>query len=129
MNVELATRVRELIRQYPERHNQATWSSDTTVNPINNCGTTACIAGWVAAANGLTVYDVEHHDDGVRRQMDIDLYAGDQLGLDPKQADALFYSDTNEAGLAVLDRLIETNGEATPGELWDVADEVSANAS
>jgi hypothetical protein len=108
MNVELAKKVKALIELYPDRHDQRTWSSSCTTNPAKSCGTTACIAGWVAAAQGLTVLEVTDRGD-------IAEWAEEQLDIDNDEADKLFYTLDNDKALAYLGELID-EAEASNGK-------------
>lgn len=125
MNVELAKKVRELIRKYPEKHDQNTWCSNESANPLKSCGTTACIAGWVAAVRGYTVAQIESEevfaDKGI---YSVARYAQQELKLTDDQEGALFYEFHNTSALAMLDLLIESNGEADSADLREVATEV-----
>jgi hypothetical protein len=103
VNVELAKTVLNLIRKYPERHDQELWATRTDLSPLKDCGTSACIAGWVAAANGLTVKQVPGGSEN------IDKWAAVQLGIDESTADDLFYCFDNEEALTRLDNLIQEN--------------------
>lgn len=100
MNIELAERVRGLIRKYPERHDQETWASEGDLNPIKHCGTSACIAGWVAAAKGFTLNDL------TEAGHDVEYFARDALGITSEQANALFYNFNNREALGYFDELI-----------------------
>ncbi|WP_432112795.1 hypothetical protein [Streptomyces sp. S1] len=100
MNVELAKKVRALIKKYPERHDQSDWSSDDDLNPAEHCGTSACIAGWVAAAKGYTLSKVRNEG------WTIDTFARDALDLSPEDSFRLFYTFDNAEALQVFDDLI-----------------------
>lgn len=117
-NLELAKTVRELIRQHPNQHNQCEWSTNYYSNPIRDCGTSACIAGWVAAANGRTVNDVEEDETLQARGIYmVSSYAQEELGLSEAQHDSLFWELNDKDALTKLDLLIETNGEADYDDL------------
>lgn len=101
MNVELAIEVRDLIRVYPERHNQAEWCSDEGKLVTESCDTSACIAGWVAAVKGVTVADL------AQQGKEVGSWAAAQLGLTDEEREELFYTWDNDEALAKLDILID----------------------
>jgi hypothetical protein len=43
-NVELLQKTMQFIKDNPDKHDQSTW--------INECGTTACFAGWACMLSG-----------------------------------------------------------------------------
>lgn len=110
-NVKLAKDVRELIRLYPERHDQHAWSTNSNSNPKDDCGTKACLAGWTAAACGYTVRQVEEGEAGIpggysEIYVAIDYWAREKLGLDEEQMYDLFYCYDKEVALERFDELI-----------------------
>lgn len=92
---ELAQKILDQITAHPETHDQGSW--------VDVCGTTYCIAGWAVALNALPG-DNETLQAG-RRAMarelntvtDWEALGRKLLGLDEDAADALFFSDTQEA--------------------------------
>lgn len=132
-NVDLMLQVREQISREPETHSQGVWASR------NDCGTTACVAGWAVILSGTPmdwraiptttlVHDEEwvawlvtHPADDQEPALCWTAGEGDHirsvaeelLGLTPQEADALFYTARNGAALRLLDRYIEEgkNGE------------------
>lgn len=118
-NQVLAAEVLELIRQFPEQHDQYNWSTDYDRNPVKSCGTKACIAGWVAAAQGKTLRQVEDELDAFESIPD---YARDQLGITNEQADTMFHTYDNDGALAMLNLLIETNGKCSSDEMYAEGD-------
>jgi hypothetical protein len=102
LNVELMEKVRDKIRENPDRHDQNSWAVRMP------CGTTYCIAGWTAVLSGATIdwdSDEEHaYADTVNNGAEaICEYAQDQLGLESYR---LFFLNDRQA-LEELDRLIE----------------------
>lgn len=54
MNTELFAKIRDMIREHPERHDQSTWESQSVTG---ECGTARCVAGWaVTLTTGKPVY-------------------------------------------------------------------------
>ena len=126
---QVAARVAQIIRSRPERWDQASWVNTNeselpdvfdvtdTLDDLDGCGTTCCVAGWAAfvAAPPGTRYDAVEAwlilPDG--SQHIIQQYAADALGLD--EGDdwddangmfALFLSrNSSEQVLAELDRI------------------------
>ena len=110
----LAQRVSAHVRAHPEQHAQGDWYQE------NNCGTTACVAGWTAILDGAEL-SKDFYDNGfveanrVRNANGtsrlIANYAQEALGLTRDEAKNLFYS-RERAALTYLDRLI------AKGEDW-----------
>lgn len=115
MNVELAKKVREMIRQHPERHDQCMWSSHWDLNPAKHCGTAACIAGWVAAVKGKTLNELG------KQGIDVVDFAVEALEITHDQGNVMFYTTDNDPALLMFDKLIETEGAATEQDLCDAA--------
>ena len=117
MNTELFRQINEIISARPEKHDQATWESQSP----RECGTARCVAGWavylttgepllswqpgedirlsdatVELAHDKGVY-VEHPGDSVT----IPRLAAKLLGLTRDEAASLFYSDDLPARWAV----------------------------
>lgn len=99
-NIPLMEKVEGLILDHPEQHNQNWWSSDDDRLPTEHCGTSACVAGWTAAALGYTVRDIE----GMERE--IDYWAAEQLGISEEERSNLFYNFNEERALLYLQQLI-----------------------
>ena len=85
------------------------------------CGTTACAAGWVGILTGVTIA-IEGRailPDG--REVRLEAYARERLGLDPGQAKTLFHT-TTEVAKILLRQLAEGEPFDYPGayrELYD----------
>lgn len=47
---ELGERVLKLVTEHPEQHDNGTWVHEST-EPVDLCGTTACLAGWAVVLN------------------------------------------------------------------------------
>lgn len=75
---ELLSEVRRLILEEPKRYNQEHVFTDPVNRNAPQCGTIACVAGWVAVLKGLD------------RNRDIMSQAANVLGIDDTEADELF---------------------------------------
>ncbi len=111
-NVDNLVTVRALIGMHPDQHDQSNFSSNHYSNPIDNCGTTACVAGWTIAMQGMTLAEAYTHQDTMFDGMSISAIAGDILGLSFEEATDLFFNTLDEedpeaAALAMLDEFIE----------------------
>lgn len=103
MNTELAMEALASAKANPDRFDMGTWfggprggsrGAEVTEDHMPPCGTTACLAGWVAFHQGpvgsriagtiVTVPDAE-------RSVDIEIYARDALDITQDQANVLFY--------------------------------------
>lgn len=113
----LAKRVRDHLTEHPEQHKQANFWRRT------DCGTTACIAGWVAILDGVDL-EIEPALSGpgasattLATGEDISHYAGRVLGLTHGEIESLFYDIQDEtAALTYLCELIaEAEAEAFTG--------------
>ena len=121
-NTELFAKIRDMIREHPEQHDQSAWESQ----PVDECGTTRCVAGWAvyleAGAPLLTsdsgVYlTPEVEALGLRLGLvrggfedDLDMIpviAQRLLGLDDRQAHQLFYRMNNQQALEQVERYAE----------------------
>ncbi len=107
-NVDNLVTVRSLISMHPERHCQDTFFSHSDSNPITDCGTTACVAGWTVAMLGMTSDDIF----AASPYVSTSCIARDALGLSDEEADKLFFGTLSEedpeaAALAMLDEFIE----------------------
>ncbi|MFF5973674.1 hypothetical protein ACFY7C_19315 [Streptomyces sp. NPDC012769] len=97
-NTDLMLQVRNQIRMEPERHRQAAFESF--------CGTTRCIAGWaIFIATGQQV-DVACNL-GTSYWQHPETVGAKLLGLNEKEAGAIFYELDEGKALAKLDALIE----------------------
>ena len=117
MNTELFAKIRDMIREHPEQHDQSAWESQ----PVDECGTTRCVAGWaVALTTGLPVYswqpgeEIRLSDATLRLAHEKGVYVEDLgdngvvpalaarlLSLTPNEAGSLFYSEDERAHRAV----------------------------
>lgn len=75
---ELAQAVLDHVTKHPEKHKQSTWvvggTAEDYYDPkINECGTTACLAGWTVLLNA---------PDGVTRAEDARVRIAEELGID-----------------------------------------------
>lgn len=127
-NVELLTKVRDLIKTEPAKLDMGLWGTmPTDVIKFKNgfakvsCGTTACIAGWAVQLSGDQLLvreedlctgwetdetiDVEHCVARNGRSFLIDDRAQKLLGLTADEAEALFMCTDSQA-VEYLDLLI-----------------------
>lgn len=116
INTELFAKVRDVIKDQPDQHDQSTWESVLT----ESCGTTRCVAGW--AIHLTTGEKVVHWEPGLpfieaspsvrtlaaERNIQADSddrdgltlipgLAASLLGLTKAQADILFFADNKGA--------------------------------
>lgn len=128
MNIELMTKVRDHVVAHPEQHDQGTWARKT------ECGTTACAAGWTLLLGNPEVAR-EYADEevftftGVVRRVfgspSVADAAANLLDIDAYQADMLFIqAKTHEGAVAVMNELIETDGEIDWRDLETIVDEI-----
>lgn len=118
-NAELFAKIRDIIRDNPEQHDQSTFEDDA-------CGTTRCVAGWAiyleAGAPLFTsdpgvcltpeVKALEERLGLVRGGFEDDLdmvpvIAQKLLGLNDQQAHQLFYRMNNRRALELVERYAE----------------------
>lgn len=87
MNVELLQRVKAQILAEPNRFDMSSWMLDENDNDIyttqlfQECGSTACIAGWLVLLGSDRVVRGEEMAD----------VAAELLGVDVRVAETLFY--------------------------------------
>lgn len=86
MNTERLRQVQESIRTHPLKFSMNQWAKGVLVAANPECGTTACIAGWVLA----------HHFDHINgsayaEPLAVPTYAKYILGITDDQADDLFF--------------------------------------
>jgi hypothetical protein len=118
MNTELARKVLDQIRIFPETHNQRSYVKE------NECGTTCCIAGHALSFSGYTLAHVRDYENAYKgltfRRPDggemVDTWwteAMDLLGLSHGEAVRLFFEWDNEAAIELLEQMIKSaeNGE------------------
>lgn len=109
-NVDAMLEVKNAILNHPGQHDQSSFSSNHTKNPLDDCGTTCCVAGWALAVNGMTLDQVFTADSLVSSISD---KAAELLGLTYAEGQALFYDtlddedDAEKAALDLLDEYIE----------------------
>lgn len=118
-NAELFAKIRDIIRDNPEQHDQSTFEDDA-------CGTTRCVAGWaIYLEAGAPLFT---SDPGVRLtpevkaleerlglvrggfEDDLDMVpviAQKLLGLNDRQAHQLFYRMNNRRALELVERYAE----------------------
>lgn len=107
--VTQAYAVLDFIEAHPDKHDQSRWIYSPTAEEIppgvigpdevyagydrdrvlNECGTTACYAGWYALLAGRVFSGYGHLLSGGRQ--DVPRFAAKGLGLTPDEAYALFY--------------------------------------
>ena len=125
-NIELLTKVRDLVIKTPDRLEMGSWGTvaedlvefDDGHKAKVSCGTTACVAGWAVQLHGYKfIVDAENRElDGAYfvtdcvagngRVMDIDEKARKLLGLTPEEADFLFLDVGNDEVVDVLNDFI-----------------------
>lgn len=120
-NVELARKVREHTRMYPDLLDMDTWidkggaldDEESHWGPVGDvenavaCGTTACFAGWTVVIAGLGVHGTStiHNSDGTFDS--VERAAVRLLGIDHMDAGRLFMCDVEDLD----DVLFEIFGE------------------
>lgn len=128
MNIELMTKVRDHVVAHPEQHDQEIWAKKT------ECGTIACSAGWTLLLGNPEVARQYADEEaftftGVVRRFYSSLSVADAaaglLDIDAYQADMLFIQAlTREGAVAVMNKLIETNGQVSWIKLEAILDEI-----
>ncbi|MFE0101205.1 hypothetical protein [Streptomyces sp. NPDC059009] len=103
-NTELLVKIRDMIREHPEQHDQDHWAKRTS------CGTTYCIAGWAAVLTGAQLDWIPVHGGWSANTIDnedeyIEICAQRVMGLSDEETD-LFCLHNAEA-LLLLNELIE----------------------
>lgn len=109
LNPELAWRVRDVIVQHPEHHDQGAWIDPgrgwpfdarlTADDVLASCGTTACAAGWTVLLAGYRVDDNAYIYDanGVRIERLISHLAQELLGLTRDERTRLFHAVSEDS--------------------------------
>lgn len=109
LNIELAEKVLSHIEHDPDSHYQGSW--------INDCGTTACIAGHAMLASGEFVRKLDvgilgdryarlvHRDTGEYPEPVIE--GARLLGLNGSQATSIFMEMEEDQAIAKLRRLVD----------------------
>lgn len=109
-NTDLMIQVRDHVIEHPETHVQNVWVSR------NECGTTACIAGWAVQLAGIQLGQTDAFGETFEAAdgRTVRTHATDLLGLTYREAGHLFGGGHAESeALAVLEAMIEAgkNGE------------------
>lgn len=144
-NIELARKALEHIAKYPEAHDQTKWVfrnlddglrgeayQEAKCFPVSAsngehppCGTTLCMAGWVAflgAPEGAKIDVLTGHVVlPTGSEGDIEYYARDLLGLSGSQANAMFYQAKTAEHLTKMVGHLEDNPDAPGYVLNDAA--------
>lgn len=109
----LIAQAMEFIEAHPERWNQETWGeTEPGASLTEPCGTTGCLAGWMAWIDGMEPGRVGHLVEGLHGQTwtfihepgkegsstDIETWAAQRLDLEDGE-DLLFGSDNSMAVL------------------------------
>lgn len=90
-NTVMFKKVHDQITQHPELHEQDDWEQ----TPVRECGTQRCVGGW-------TLHFLNPGRDVLATTLLLDEHgrtdraAARVLGLDPVEADHLFYNTTNQ---------------------------------
>jgi hypothetical protein len=129
LNTELAERIIGQILMEPERFDMGEWVSETgTIGQLReNCGTSACIAGWAAMLTlplnarvggdrATRVFLCDGTDEPVS------VAAERALGLEPDVADVLFTETGDDEAVVALKFLIG-NPDATGDDLKNFLDD------
>jgi hypothetical protein len=126
MNVELAQKALDSIRQFPENHDQGSWISGPTLDVNDDreigCGTSMCFAGWVAfhaAPVGSQLIDgigVRFPNGETDR---ISTYARESLDIGYEQAGAFFYGAGSLEELELLTTYLADNPDASASVLYE----------
>lgn len=134
MNIELAEQILNQIKSKPKTHYQGHWwdndqnldgNGDSRVNTVENvdeCGSTACVAGWALLFSGYK-FRTHHFVDQVQVPGETGWQAfpgwidpltkgANLLGLDPQTAYSLFHSETEEEAIEVLEDLVDAEKTA-----------------
>jgi hypothetical protein len=78
-------RVMDFIDKNPDRHYQGVWGLK------NQCGTTACFAGWTVLMNGGSIQSANIFLDKDGKPIDsVGRYAAEILGLNDRDLDTMF---------------------------------------
>jgi hypothetical protein len=130
IDIERLDRALAYIEAHPEQHNQGVWLSSPV--PKVDCGTAACLAGWVMLQEyPEAVFEQDRYDHGptyskVREpygeQMDVEATARKLLGLDHGQAGVLFAPENDLAALKRLRNVLATDPQASHEALVDAAE-------
>lgn len=128
-NIELLTKVRDLVEKQPEKLNMENWAwcdvewdfDGDGYKKVVDCGTTACIAGWAVQLHG---YKFLLHDGDQYaieciarngRVMNIEYKAQELLGLTDDEANSLFINTSKDDAVDRLNDLIDGK---THKEIW-----------
>jgi hypothetical protein len=132
LNVDLALRVLQYIREHPEQHNQLGYARpapnlerviDTyydeppplelveAVQPVEGhyaCMTAACIAGWAVLLAGPEAVDAAYDGLAFDGRADLWFNLGRKLlGLSPQEAADIFLDFNDASALAQLEELVD----------------------
>lgn len=119
-NAELAYRALDLALKHRDHFDMANWSTGENgsygfsaavgIKDLTSpdCGTTACLAGWVAALSGLRVDGAANlfTPDGMGVGVKADEYAAKQLGISMDEAENMFFASNDH----VIDAVAEIFG-------------------
>lgn len=87
MNTKLLRRIQKQILKEPKQFDMSWWFS--TSPHIPNCGTAACVAGWVMALHR----GCSPHQASRLEIVDVSSYAQKLLSITPAQAQRLFHAE------------------------------------
>jgi len=133
-NIQLLQATLDLLKSQPEMHDQSEWigfrgffdTAEAVESTPNMCHTTMCTAGHAAAIAGAEVPTLKHyyyngwrlHPDGKLALkgsggQGVAVWAADALGVNPEEADYIFYCDDDEMVIKRIEQVIELwkNGE------------------
>ena len=105
-NTELLEKVMTFINDNPRQHDQEVWGY------TNECGTTACFAGWAGLMTGLEIGRGFEWRDKRGQRVDVFKHATKVLGLTWYQAEVMFLEIDTREGLELAVKDI-VNGKRT----------------
>jgi hypothetical protein len=88
-NTENLRKVAQVIREHHDQFNLSDWASDDP-NPLHNCGTACCIAGWTNAiiAQESNLNRPYYMDtEGARDYLGLDYYVAEELFIPSETSD------------------------------------------
>lgn len=135
-DIERLDRALAHIEVHPEQHNQHVWMRPGNTEGRVDCGTAACLAGWVIAQEypdavfvmdgwdrmspGSMASNFRTGDDSPDRQRRIEDSATELLGLTPGQATVLFSAGNTIVELKNMRNLLAADPAASVSALSDL---------
>jgi hypothetical protein len=133
-DIERLDRALDYIERHPEQHDQGVWMRGTTADGKVDCGTAACLAGWVVAQAHPDAVFVPDKLDLSPRMRHIRMHSavriGDQvepvadqarklLDINEYQAQALFSAGNDLGDLRRMRNLLAEDPDVSGGALAD----------